>query len=142
MTRIDGTRAPGISERLAMRSRRLCMTASTRVAGCAVRPDSWSAICTAPCLVQFVRIVLIRSLPFPVRKWMLKRSGFTYRRTFMDKLTSGWLSGLIGVLIFSGSLPATRIAVQGLDPVFLTVARATIAGTLGLLLLLTFRETR
>ncbi|WP_345814667.1 DMT family transporter [Paraburkholderia sp. PREW-6R] len=60
----------------------------------------------------------------------------------MDKLTSGWLSGLIGVLIFSGSLPATRIAVQGLDPVFLTVARATIAGTLGLLLLVVFRQPR
>ncbi|AXF16640.1 DMT family transporter [Paraburkholderia caledonica] len=60
----------------------------------------------------------------------------------MEKTTNGWLSGLIGVLIFSGSLPATRIAVQGLDPVFLTVARATIAGTLGLLLLLVFREAR
>ena len=44
----------------------------------------------------------------------------------MDKTTNGWLSGLIGVLIFSRPLPATRIAVQGLDPVFLTVARATI----------------
>ncbi|HEX3381976.1 MAG TPA: EamA/RhaT family transporter, partial [Paraburkholderia sp.] len=40
----------------------------------------------------------------------------------MDKTTNGWLSGLAGVLIFSGSLPATRLAVQGLDPVFLTVA--------------------
>ncbi|MFP3606945.1 EamA family transporter, partial [Paraburkholderia sp. SIMBA_053] len=60
----------------------------------------------------------------------------------MDKTTNGWLSGFIGVVIFSGSLPATRIAVQGLDPVFLTVARATIAGTLGLALLLLFREAR
>jgi drug/metabolite transporter (DMT)-like permease len=60
----------------------------------------------------------------------------------MDKTTNGWLSGLLGVLIFSGSLPATRIAVQGLDPLFLTVARAAIAGTLGLLLLLVFRQAR
>src|SRR3569623_518129 len=60
----------------------------------------------------------------------------------MDKTTNGWLSGLIGVLIFSGALPATRIAVQGRDRVFVTVARATIAGTLGLLLLLVFREAR
>ena len=60
----------------------------------------------------------------------------------MDKTTNGWVSGMVGVLIFSGSLPATRIAVQGLDPVFLTVARATIAGTLGLLLLLVFRQAR
>lgn len=44
----------------------------------------------------------------------------------MDKTTSGWLSGLTGVVIFSGSLPATRIAVTGFDPVFLTVARASI----------------
>jgi drug/metabolite transporter (DMT)-like permease len=60
----------------------------------------------------------------------------------MEKTTNGWLSGLLGVLIFSGSLPATRIAVQGLDPVFLTVARAAIAGTLALALLLAFREAR
>ncbi|POM17739.1 hypothetical protein CSX04_06040 [Burkholderia cepacia] len=45
----------------------------------------------------------------------------------MQKTTDGWLSGLLGVIIFSGSLPATRIAVQGLDPLFLTFARATIA---------------
>jgi len=29
---------------------------------------------------------------------------------------SGWLNGLAGVIIFSGSLPATRIAVQDIDP--------------------------
>lgn len=45
----------------------------------------------------------------------------------MDKTTSGWLSGLIGVVIFSGSLPATRVAVTGFDPVFLTLARASMA---------------
>lgn len=60
----------------------------------------------------------------------------------MEKTTNGWLSGLVGMLIFSGSLPATRIAIQGFDPVFLTVARAAIAGTLGLVLLLVFREAR
>jgi hypothetical protein len=32
------------------------------------------------------------------------------------------------VVIFSGSLPATRLAVLEFDPVFLTVARAAIAG--------------
>lgn len=60
----------------------------------------------------------------------------------MDRSTSGWINGLIGVIIFSGSLPATRVAVQGFDPVFLTVARAAIAGVLGLALLLAFREPR
>ena len=60
----------------------------------------------------------------------------------MDRSTSGWINGLIGVIIFSGSLPATRVAVQAFDPVFLTVARAVIAGILGLGLLLVFRERR
>ncbi|GEO84146.1 MULTISPECIES: DMT family transporter [Alphaproteobacteria] len=58
----------------------------------------------------------------------------------MDKTTSGWVNGFLGVLIFSGSLPATRVAVADFDPVFLTVARAAIAGALALVLLLAFRE--
>jgi drug/metabolite transporter (DMT)-like permease len=60
----------------------------------------------------------------------------------MDKTTSGWINGFLGMLIFSGSLPATRLAVMDFDPVFLTVARAAIAGSLALGLLLTFRERR
>jgi len=56
--------------------------------------------------------------------------------------TSGWINGFIGVVIFSGSLPATRLAVLELDPVFLTVIRATIAGVLALCLLWLFRERR
>ncbi|MGH8782443.1 DMT family transporter [Paraburkholderia sp.] len=60
----------------------------------------------------------------------------------MDKTTNGWLSGFLGVLIFSGSLPATRLAVQGLDPLFLTLARAAIAGVLALGLLVVFRGSR
>lgn len=56
--------------------------------------------------------------------------------------SSGWVNGFIGVIIFSGSLPATRIAVQDLDPVFLTVARASIAGLLALLCLVAFKEKR
>jgi drug/metabolite transporter (DMT)-like permease len=59
-----------------------------------------------------------------------------------DKPTSGVINGLIGVVIFSGSLPATRIAVLEFDPVFLTVARAAIAGVLALCLLLLFKEKR
>lgn len=53
----------------------------------------------------------------------------------MDDRTKGWLNGAAGVLIFSGSLPATRMAVQGFDPLFLTGARATLAGVLAALLL-------
>lgn len=58
------------------------------------------------------------------------------------KPASGVVNGLIGVVIFSGSLPATRIAVLEFDPVFLTVARAAIAGVLALCLLLLFKERR
>jgi drug/metabolite transporter (DMT)-like permease len=60
----------------------------------------------------------------------------------MDRSASGWINGLIGVIIFSGSLPATRVAVQQFDPVFLTVARAAVAGLLALGLLFVFRQKR
>lgn len=60
----------------------------------------------------------------------------------MDKTASGWINGLLGVFIFSGSLPATRVAVMEFDPVFLTAARAMLAGILGLTLLFMFREKR
>lgn len=60
----------------------------------------------------------------------------------IEENNSGWINGFIGVVIFSGSLPATRIAVQDMDPVFLTVARASIAGLLALILLLAFKEKR
>lgn len=60
----------------------------------------------------------------------------------MDRTASGWINGFIGVLIFSASLPATRVAVADFNPVFLTLARAAIAGVLGLILLLVFRQKR
>ncbi|PZQ84480.1 MAG: EamA family transporter [Ancylobacter novellus] len=53
---------------------------------------------------------------------------------------SGWGSGLIGVIIFSASLPATRVAVGGFTPLFLTSARAVIAALLGAGLLLALRQ--
>lgn len=56
--------------------------------------------------------------------------------------TAGWGSGLLGVIIFSGSLPATRVAVSGFDPIFLTSARAVIAALLGIALLFFLRQPR
>jgi drug/metabolite transporter (DMT)-like permease len=53
---------------------------------------------------------------------------------------TGWINGFIGVLIFSGSLPATRIAVAELNPVFVTAARAVIAGIPALCILVIYRE--
>lgn len=60
----------------------------------------------------------------------------------MQTTSKGWGSGLLGVVIFSGSLPATRVAVMGFSPWFLTSARAVIAAALGLLLLGVLREKR
>ncbi len=48
--------------------------------------------------------------------------------------------GLAGVLLFGGTLPATRLAVTSLDPLFLTAARASIAGGAGLALLVAARR--
>ncbi len=49
----------------------------------------------------------------------------------------GLLLGFFGMCLFAGTLPATRLAIFGFDPLFLTVARVTIAGcaALGVLLL-------
>jgi drug/metabolite transporter (DMT)-like permease len=59
----------------------------------------------------------------------------------MEK-TNGWINGFIGVSMFAGSLPATRVAVADLNPTFLTCARASIAASLGLALLLLLRQRR
>ncbi|MDR6607495.1 DMT family transporter [Pseudomonas synxantha] len=71
----------------------------------------------------------------------MERTSNLQTRT-LENSTSGWINGLIGVVIFSGSLPATRVAVLEFDPVFLTVARATIAAFLALCLLGLFMEKR
>ncbi|MFX0568068.1 DMT family transporter [Kosakonia cowanii] len=55
---------------------------------------------------------------------------------------AGWLNGLLGVVIFSGSLPATRIAVLEMSPFFLTFLRASLAGLLAILLVCVLREPR
>lgn len=58
----------------------------------------------------------------------------------MQRRTQGWLNGLVGVVIFSGSLPATRLAVMEFDAVFLTGARAVLAALLAAGLLLAGRQ--
>ena len=52
---------------------------------------------------------------------------------------AGWINGLVGMLIFSGSLPATRVGVLSFDPLFLTFARAGIAGLAALAILAVLR---
>ncbi len=58
----------------------------------------------------------------------------------MNDRLSGWLNGLAGVVIFSGSLPATRLAVVGLDPLFVTVARASFAAVIAMFFLFILKE--
>lgn len=60
----------------------------------------------------------------------------------VENTSGGWIHGFIGVVIFSGSLPATRAAVLDFSPLFLTAARASIAGLLALFVLLIFKERR
>lgn len=57
-------------------------------------------------------------------------------------VSAGWGSGLLGVVIFAGSLPATRLAVAGFSPVFLTSARAVIAAAISGAMLMLLREQR
>jgi drug/metabolite transporter (DMT)-like permease len=74
---------------------------------------------------------------------MDKVMGQEARKTLIaDKATLGFLNGAVGMLIFSASLPATRVAVQGFDPVCLTTARAAIAGLLALIVLMLLKTAR
>jgi drug/metabolite transporter (DMT)-like permease len=52
----------------------------------------------------------------------------------------GLLLGVIGMCMFAGTLPATRLALLGLDPLFLTAARGSIAGSAALAVLLLSRR--
>jgi drug/metabolite transporter (DMT)-like permease len=60
----------------------------------------------------------------------------------MHSSATGWGNGLLGVIIFSGSLPATRVAVGGFSALFLTSARAVIAALIGLAVLFLLRQAR
>jgi drug/metabolite transporter (DMT)-like permease len=60
----------------------------------------------------------------------------------MPNTRRGMANGLLGVALFSGSLPATRLAITGFTPTFLTASRALIAGLLASLLLLAWRQPR
>ncbi len=48
--------------------------------------------------------------------------------------------GIAGVVLFAGTLPATRLIVATIDPLFLTAARAAIAGIAGAAVLLVLRR--
>jgi drug/metabolite transporter (DMT)-like permease len=52
----------------------------------------------------------------------------------------GLLLGFVGVVVFGGSLPATRIAVSAIDPLAVTALRTAIAGLCSLALLIVLRR--
>lgn len=52
----------------------------------------------------------------------------------------GLLLGFVGMVIFGGTLPATRLAVSAIDPVALTALRAAIAGACSLAVLIALRR--
>lgn len=52
----------------------------------------------------------------------------------------GLLLGFVGMVIFGGTLPATRLAVSALDPIALTALRTAIAGLCSLALLIVLRR--
>src|ERR1700733_13423655 len=60
------------------------------------------------------------------RRWSRKRLGLVL--------------GFIGMAIFGGTLPATRIAVSAIDPMALTALRTAIAGLCSLALLVALRR--
>lgn len=60
----------------------------------------------------------------------------------MKHRDQGLTLGMIGVVIFSGSLPATRAAVAGFEPVFLTAARALLATIGAVIALALFSNNR
>lgn len=59
-----------------------------------------------------------------------------------NRLAKGWVNGFIGMFIFSGSLPATRVAVLEFPPLFLTGMRAVLAALLALSVLVITRQKR
>ena len=52
----------------------------------------------------------------------------------------GLLLGVVGMVIFGGTLPATRLAVSAIDPFALTALRAAMAGLCSLALLIALRR--
>ena len=58
----------------------------------------------------------------------------------LSRETLGLILGTIGVIIFGVTLPMTRIAVQSLDPWFVTSGRAALAGIIAIFVLSVLRR--
>ncbi|PCH62137.1 MAG: EamA family transporter [Gammaproteobacteria bacterium] len=58
----------------------------------------------------------------------------------MNNESKGMLFGLLGVLSFSLTLPATRFVIPYLDPIFIGLGRAVIAATFAVVLLMVMKQ--
>jgi drug/metabolite transporter (DMT)-like permease len=58
-----------------------------------------------------------------------------WRKSSFTAETIGLFYGFLGVLSFSLTLPATRVAVAALDPIFIGLGRGVVAGTISALIL-------
>jgi drug/metabolite transporter (DMT)-like permease len=63
-----------------------------------------------------------------------------HQQTTISRERLGLLLGFVGMAIFGGTLPATRIAVAAIDPVALTAMRTAIAGICSLALVIALRR--
>lgn len=82
-------------------------------------------------------LICFNALLLPPNNFLMEQTNIL---NSTGRASSGWLNGFIGVALFSGSLPATKIAVLDFDPLFLTAARAVIAGILALACLFYFKQ--
>jgi drug/metabolite transporter (DMT)-like permease len=58
----------------------------------------------------------------------------------ISRETLGLALGFVGVVIFGGTLPATRVALQAFDPWFITFGRATVASVAAAILLVALKK--
>lgn len=60
--------------------------------------------------------------------------------SLVSRQSLGLSLGFLGVVIFGGTLPATRLALTGFDPYFITASRSAIAGLCALAVLAILRR--
>lgn len=136
--RIDGKRSPAPSTRPATLARMALITSRVRAPPRPLVVAVWSK-----CMGFHIDTVspdcMELSLVSPLPKGQGRDWG---KRGDMQAAGNGWGNGLLGVVIFSGSLPATRVAVGGFSATFLTSARAVIAALLGAALLALLHQQR
>ena len=112
------------------------------LACCSVRRRSWSG--AALIRTQRVRMPpshgrhATRANAVPATANSLRSRAMPSLHVSRERL--GLLLGFIGMAIFGGTLPATRIAVSAIDPLALTALRTAIAGLCSLVLLLVLRR--